>query len=123
MLYYLIIWEVILYTTENGDNPVGDFISSLPRKEEAKVFREIDLLQQKGIYLNFPHSSDIEGFKGLRELRIRFSSNNIRIIYFLHIKNIFVLLHGFRKKTQRLPKKELEIAIISMKDYLKRRGD
>jgi len=123
MLYYLIMWEVILYTTENSNSPVGDFISSLPHKEEAKVFREIDLLQQKGIYLNFPHSSDIEGYKGLRELRIRFSSNNIRIIYFLHIKNTFVLLHGFRKKTQRLPKKELEIAIIRMKDYLKRRGD
>jgi phage-related protein len=26
-------------------------------------------------------------------------------------------LHGFRKKTQRLPRKELEIAIIRMKDY------
>jgi len=80
-------------------------------------------LQQKGIYLNFPHSSDIEGYKGLRELRIRFSSNSIRIIYFLHIKNTFVLLHGFRKKTQRLPRKELEIAIIRMEDYLKRKGD
>lgn len=53
------MWEVILYTTENNNNPVGDFISSLPKKEEAKVLREIDLLQQKGIYLNFPHSSDI----------------------------------------------------------------
>ena len=117
------MWKVILYTTEKGDNPVGDFIDSLPKKEGAKVFREIDLLEQKGIYLNFPHSSDIEGYKGLRELRIRFSSDNISIIYFLNIKDTFVLLHGFRKKTQKLPKKELEIAITRMKDYLKRRGD
>ena len=83
-------------------------------------------MQQKGIYLNFPHSSDIGGYKGLsglRELRIRFSSSNIRIFYFLHIKNTFILLHGFRKKTQRLPKKELEIAIARMNDYLKRKGD
>jgi len=117
------MWTVILYTTEKGDSPVGDFISSLSKKEEAKVFREIDLLQQKGIYLNFPHSSDIEGYKGLRELRIRFSSKRIRVIYFLYIKNTFVLLHGFIKKTQRLPKKELEIALNRMKDYLKRKGD
>ena len=117
------MWKIILYETEKGDNPVGDFIKSLSKKEEAKVFREIDLLQQNGIYLNFPHSSDIEGCKGLRELRIKFSSSNIRIIYFLHVKNTFVLLHGFRKKTQRLPRKELEIAIVRMEDYLKRRGD
>jgi len=117
------MWNVILYTTERGENPVGDFIKSLSKKEEAKVLREVDLLQQKGIYLNFPHSSDIDGYKGLRELRIKFSSNNIRIIYFLHIKNTFVLLHGFRKKTQKLPKKELKIAIARMNDYLKRMGD
>ena len=67
------MWTVILYTSENGDSPIGDFISSLPKKEEAKALREIDLLEQKGIYLNFPHSSDIEEYKGLRELRIRFS--------------------------------------------------
>jgi phage-related protein len=117
------MWTVILYTTEKGDSPIGDFVSSLPKKEEAKALREVDLLEQKGIYLNFPHSSDIEGYKGLRELRVRFSSDNIRIIYFLNIKDTFVLLHGFRKKTQKLPKKELEIAITRMKDYLKRRGD
>lgn len=109
MLYILLVWIVILYTTEKVDSPVGDFISSLPKKEEAKVFREINLLQQKGIYLNFPHSSDIEGFKGLRELRIRFSSNNIRIIYFLHIKSTFVLLHGFRKRHRGCLKKNLKL--------------
>ncbi len=76
------MWTVILYTTEKGDSPIGDFISSLPKKEEAKALREIDLLEQKGIYLNFPHSSDIEEHKGLRELRIRFSSDNIRILLF-----------------------------------------
>ena len=117
------MWKVLLYTTEKGENPVGDFIKSLSKKEEAKIYREIDLLEQKGIYLNFPHTSDIYWCKGLRELRIKFSSNNIRIIYFLHIKNTFVLLHGFRKKTQRLPKKELEVAKTRMEDYLKRKGD
>jgi len=69
----LTTWAVILYTSGEGDSPIGDFISSLPKKEEAKVLREIDLLEQKGIYLNFSHSSDIEGYRRLRELRIRFS--------------------------------------------------
>ena len=57
------MWKVILYITEEGKNPVGDFIISLSKKEEAKVLREVDLLQEKGIHLNFPHSSDISGYK------------------------------------------------------------
>ena len=123
MLFYIKMWKVLLYTTEKGENPVGDFIKSLSKKEEAKTYREIDSLEQKGIYLNFPHTSDIYGSKGLMELRIKFSSNNVRIIYFLHIKNTFILLHGFRKKTQRLSKKEMKIAKTRMEDYLKRKGD
>ena len=87
------------------------------------MFREVDLLQEKGIHLNFPHSSDISGYKGLRELRVKFSSNNIRIIYFLHIKDTFVLLHGFIKKTQKISKKDIKIAVTRMNDYLKRKGD
>ena len=31
------MWKVILYATEKGENPVGDFIKSLSKKEEAKI--------------------------------------------------------------------------------------
>jgi hypothetical protein len=36
------MWKVILYTTQKGENPVGDFIKSFSKKEEAKIYREID---------------------------------------------------------------------------------
>ena len=44
-------------------------------------------------------------------------------MYFLHVKNTFILLHGFRKKTQRISKKDLKIAVNRMNDFLKRKGD
>lgn len=90
----------------------------MPKKEEAKVYREIDLLEEHGIYLNFPHTSNITS--GLRELRIKFSSNKIRIIYFLHTKNTFILLHGFRKKSASIPKREIKIALSRMKEVLEK---
>ena len=34
--------------------------------------------------------------------------------------SLFVLLHGFVKKTQKTPVKELEIAYNNMKEYLRR---
>lgn len=115
-------WKVKLYTTVKGDNLVEEFLKRLPRKEEAKVYREIDLLEQKGIFLGFPHTSDIRGYKELKELRIKFGSNNIRIFYFLKLNNVFVLLHGFKKKTGKLPIREIMIANKRMKDYLEREG-
>lgn len=108
------MWKVRFYTTDNGQTPVEDFIISLPKKEEAKVYREIDLLEENGIYLNFPHTSSVGN--GLRELRIKFSSNQIRIIYFLHIENTFYLLHGFKKKRGAIPRGEIETAKRRMKE-------
>lgn len=116
------MWEVELYKTESNKIPVEDFIKNLSEKEESKIYREIDLLKQKGIDLGFPFTSKIEGsdYKNLWELRIKFSSNNFRVIYFLHIKNKFILLHGFKKKTKKTPKRELETAKRRMIDYISR---
>ncbi|MBU4314658.1 MAG: type II toxin-antitoxin system RelE/ParE family toxin [Actinobacteria bacterium] len=64
-----------------------------------------------------------DDYKYLWELRIKFSSNNFRVIYFLYIKNVFVLLHAFKKKTPKIQKKELDTAKNRMIDYLKRKGE
>ena len=55
-------------------------------------------------------------------LRARYSSNDIRIIYFLCLRNKFILLHGFKKKKNYTPKKELETARKRMLDYKNREG-
>jgi phage-related protein len=110
-------WKVEFHKTKSGKEPVRVFIKSLSKKEIAKTLREIELLEDKGIRLGFPHTSSISGTKGLRELRIKFSSNQIRIFYFLHIGSTFILLHGFRKKQGPIPRKEIEVALERMKEY------
>lgn len=43
------MWEVILYTTEEGKNPVGDFTTSLSKKDlEIAITRMNDYLKRKG---------------------------------------------------------------------------
>ena len=41
-------WTVEYYQRENGDTPVLDFLLSLNPKMRAKVYSEIELLQQHG---------------------------------------------------------------------------
>lgn len=116
-------YEIELYKSESGQSPVSDFIRSLSEKQAAKVLREIDLLERFGAGLRYPHTDTIKGdrYKGLEELRIKFSSDIFRIFYFVVINNKCVLLHGIQKKTGRTPKRELETALNRMRDYKGRR--
>ena len=89
---------------------------------QAKIYREINLLEKFGNELHYPHVEKIKGdkYKGLWELRIEFSSNISRIFYFLPHRNDVILLHGIVKKSQKTPKKELDVALDRMKDFLRR---
>ena len=116
-------YTVELYERENGKIPVLEFILSLNPKQQAKIYREIDLLEKFGNELHYPHVDTIKGkiYNGLWELRIEFSSDIFRIFYFLPENNKAILLHGIVKKKQKTPKNELETALERMKEYLRRK--
>ncbi len=115
-------YSIELYEKTDGKIPVLEFILSLTPKQQAKIYREIDLLEKFSNELHYPHVDIIKGKKyiGLWELRIKFASNIFRIFYFLFRKNKVILLHGIIKKSQKTPKKELDIALERMKEYLRR---
>ena len=115
-------WKVWIYQKENGEEPVKEFIHSLPAKHQAKALWEISLLSDFGTELKAPYAKAITGdaFKGLWELRIKFSSDISRIFYFMPVGDTFVLLHGFLKKTDKTPSSELEKAKAYMVDYQRR---
>lgn len=73
-------WEVELYIKENNESPVLDFILSLMPKQQAKIEREIDLLEEFGTSLFYPHAKKIEGeeYKGLWELRVKLGTDTFR---------------------------------------------
>ena len=118
-------WEVEYYQKENGEIPVEDFLLTLEPKLRAKAYSDIMLLKQLGINIRAPYSTTIKGnkYKSLFELRTKFSSDITRIFYFLFENNKFVLLHGFVKKTNKTPPKELERALKYKLDYEKRCKD
>lgn len=121
-------YEIEFYKTENGRNPVDEFIKSLQEKESAKVVKDIRLLKEMGAKLHFPYVDSIKGDKyaGLMELRTKQSNNIFRTFYFVVVKDEerkeekAVLLHAIQKKTNKTPKKELETALARMKEYKSR---
>ena len=107
--------QVILYDLPNGDIPVAQFIDSLDLKMQAKVLRTIAILQENGTDLRLPYSEHLED--GIFELRAKVGSNISRVLYFFFDGGNAVLTHGFVKKTQKTPAKEIAKAEAMRKEY------
>lgn len=101
-------WKVISYRTLSGDYPVQQFIDSLEIKAQSKVQDTIKLLREFGIRLGLPHVKKLTGTE-LWELRI-VGSDSLRVLYVAMTGKTFVLLHGFKKKKDKIPPKEIKIA-------------
>ena len=104
---------------EEGNELVKDFILAQPDGAIAEILHVFKLLREFNIKLGMPYVKKIDK-SGLRELRIKHSSDLYRIFYFAHIERRFVLLHAILKKEEKTPKSDKELAIKRMNDYIKR---
>lgn len=104
-------WNVITFETPRGKKPVDEFIKAQQSQARSKIIHNIRLLRQYGNMLGMPHSKMLAG--GLYELRIR-GKEELRIFYCFRGKTIY-LLHAFKKQTQDIPRKELNLALNRVK--------
>lgn len=113
------IWEIDYYESPAGNKPVEEFINLLEEKAQNKIVRALELLEEFGIRLEHPHVKKLTG-TSLWELRI-LGSDSIRIFYVTKEQKHFLLLHGFKKKSQKTDKKEIKIAIKRLQEYESRK--
>lgn len=59
----------------------------------------------------------IENTDGLYEIRVQLGSNIFRIFCFFDRGQLVLLANGFQKKSQKTPKKEIEIALKIKAEY------
>src|SRR6266403_640353 len=97
-------FRIIMYETPSGQPVLQNFINSIQKETRSKIYRQIDLLEEYGPQLGMPHSKPMSG--GLYELRVR-GKQEVRVFYVFAVENNVYLLHGFQKKSQDTPKKEL----------------
>ena len=106
------MYKVIYYTNKRGDCPVEDFIDSLPAKIRGKVFKWLELLEEKGPDLPRPYADTLRD--KIRELRVPYGNLQIRLLYFFWKGRVIVVTHGFLKKGRQTAGPEIERAINSM---------
>ena len=67
-----------------------------------------------GPNLGEPHTKAMDG--GLFELRLKGAKGIARVLYCTQVGRRIVMLHSFIKKTDRTPKRELEVAQVRFKE-------
>jgi phage-related protein len=85
----------------------------------AEILHVFKLLRQFNISLGMPYVRKIDK-SGIRELRIKHSSDIYRIFYFAYVGRKFVLLHAIQKKGNKTPESAKALAIQRMQDYMSR---
>ena len=109
-------WKIELYENASGDKFVEEFFESLDAKANLKIERALELLETFGIAGGYPHVKKLTG-TDLWEYRI-LGADNIRIFYVAITGRTFLILHGFKKKKQKTPTKEIRIAGERLQEYL-----
>ena len=115
--------ERIKFLEVDGKDVTNEFLKNLSKKEVEKVKRNIDLLNDLGIeqMINTEMVGGVKGHDNLWYIRTKYRKNIFRVFFFrynLESLEVYILLHGFRKKTDELPESEIEIAIKRKKSLL-----
>jgi phage-related protein len=98
--------------------PASAFLEDLPRKLRAKAFRTVELLREFGPLIGPPHAKAVTGYRGLRELRVRYASDICRLFYFHYRGTVYVVTSGYVKKAQKLDEREIDRAVRLMREVL-----
>ncbi len=94
----------ITYHTE----AVESFVLGLPDGLLARYLRLTDMMLEFGANLGMPHTRAMSD--GLFELRVKGKEGIARVFYCTLIGQKIVMLHGFIKKSEKTPPKELRLA-------------
>ncbi len=117
-------YEIVFYQTRDGECQVWDFLENLRIKaatnKDARIQHKqaslyIELLSLNGTKMSENITKHLE--ENIWELR----PGNNRVFYFFVQENTFVLLHQFRKKSQKTPRREIEKAKRERDEYLHRK--
>ncbi|MDP1743415.1 MAG: type II toxin-antitoxin system RelE/ParE family toxin [Candidatus Amesbacteria bacterium] len=97
------MWLVVVHPE------ASKFLDNLETVTRSKTRTCLALLRDYGSLLRQPHSKKIVGHKNLFELRTS-GKSPIRLFY-THFQNKFYILHGFVKKTNKTPIREIDYAV------------
>ena len=106
-------WSIEYYSEK-----VQEELLELPEGLQARYIHLTNIMLSEGAYLGEPHTKALGD--GLFELRLKGKEGIARVMYCTIVNNKITILHIFIKKSQKIPKKELNLAKRRMKEVKER---
>ncbi len=104
-------WSIEYYSQK-----LEGLVLELPDGLLARYLHLTDLMLEFGSNLGMPHTKAVDG--GLFELRVKGKEGIARVFYCTKVGKRIIMLHMFVKKSQKIPKKELKLALKRMQEVL-----
>ena len=108
--------NVSFYETAFGRSPIEDFIRRLPKADQARFAEVIVGIEELGLAYSRVTFKRLRG--KLWEIKFSAPGGGFRMAYVLVEAEEMVILHAFRKTTQKTPQKDLDLAEKRMKEVL-----
>jgi phage-related protein len=102
-------WTIAYHTKD-----VEAFVLALPDGLLARYLRLTDMMQEFGANLGMPHTRAMG--ESLFELRVKSKEGIARVFFCTVIGQRIVMLHGFIKKSEKTPLKELKLARLRLSE-------
>lgn len=119
------MYNIEFYETIDGISELWEFLDDLQQKaltnkdariQHTQISLYIQLLADHGTRLGEKIMKHLE--EDIWELR----PGHNRVLFFYHKDDTYVLLHHFRKKTQKTPRREIDKAKAERDDWVRRKG-
>lgn len=113
---YVII-KNMSYKINYFNNAVQNDILNLPVSLLARYLKSTDMMLIHGSNLGHPHTKSLSN--GLFELRLKGKDGIARIFYCTQINQDIIMLHSYVKKSKKIPKNVLQVALTRLKEMKK----
>jgi phage-related protein len=108
-------WDADFYESLAGKKPVAKFLRELSSGERAKCVKYLRMLEEHGFALPRNYLEKVRG--DIWALRPEYGGNEFRIFFFFSNDNrAFIIVHGIRKTSQRIPPVDIQTAEDRMDD-------
>ena len=104
--------RVVFFRTDQGNEPVREWLEGLGTRDERVIDADITIVAERWpLVVRTRLVKKLQGKGNLWEIRTRISEGKriARILFTIEVSEI-ILLHGFIKKSQKTPRRDLRLA-------------
>lgn len=113
--------SVQFYQTPSGQKPVEQFLNSLPGPQAAKATWVLQLVEELDTVPR-QYFKKLTNTDDLWEVRVQSGGKAFRLLGFFDGPSLVILTHAFAKKSQKIPRADIDLAHNRKRDFFRRKA-